>query len=279
MLREGKLCLETDNLQPNRSIARRAKKPELHWHGVHADYAKKGATRAGLREGVVVRVGRRRRLGRDDRAVGRVQRVQRREQAPRLRPRWHEALEQFGGAHADALVVALVNGVALVDRGALEGHAGKEAAREGVGEDRRGRRRLGGHGRLARGANRPRHRAELRAERDGAALGEGPAPWSSPPSRAVDAARFSPRRRTPPRHRSAASVLSTTKKSATCAPSWKPNDAPTVPMADGADQPPRGRRATTRPVPNRAEKAKPAFVTRKKACARIEQRVLSRSER
>jgi len=67
--------------------------------------------------------------------------------------------------------------------------------------------------------------------------------------------------------RSAASVLSTTKKSATCAPSWKPNDAPTVPMADGADQPPRGRRATTRPVPNRAEKAKPAFVTRKKACA------------
>ena len=88
-----------------------------------------------------------------------------------------------------------------------------------------------------------------------------------PPSRAVDAARFSPRRRTPPRHRSAASVLSTTKKSATCAPSWKPNDAPTVPMADGADQPPRGRRATTRPVPNRAEKAKPAFVTRKKACA------------
>ena len=64
---------------------------------------------------------------------------------------------------------------------------------------------------------------------------------------------------------------------------WKPNDAPTVPMADGADQPPRGRRATTRPVPNRAEKAKPAFVTRKKACARIEQRVLlgcaGRSER
>ena len=90
---------------------------------------------------------------------------------------------------------------------------------------------------------------------------------------------LSPRRRTPPRHRSAASVLSTTKKSATCAPSWKPNDAPTVPMADGADQPPRGRRATTRPVPNRAEKAKPAFVTRKKACARIEQRVLSRPRR
>ena len=53
MLREGKLCLETDNLQPNRSIARRAKKPELHWHGVHADYAKRGRPARAYEKGLL----------------------------------------------------------------------------------------------------------------------------------------------------------------------------------------------------------------------------------
>lgn len=50
-------------------------------------------------------------------------------------------------------------------------------------------------------------------------------------------------------------------KSVSSKPIWPPNPAPPVAMADGADQEPSGRRATTRPEPNRAEPRKPALMT------------------
>lgn len=50
-------------------------------------------------------------------------------------------------------------------------------------------------------------------------------------------------------------------KSVSSKPIWPPKPAPPVAIAVGADQEPSGRRATTRPEPNRAEPRKPAFMT------------------
>jgi len=50
-------------------------------------------------------------------------------------------------------------------------------------------------------------------------------------------------------------------KSVSSNPICPPNPAPPVAIAVGALQLPSGRRATTRPLPNRAEPRKPAFIT------------------
>lgn len=50
-------------------------------------------------------------------------------------------------------------------------------------------------------------------------------------------------------------------KSVSSNPIWPPKPAPPVAMALGALQPPSGSRAITRPLPNRAEPRKPAFIT------------------
>mmetsp|Transcript_29096 Transcript_29096/g.86950 ORF Transcript_29096/g.86950 Transcript_29096/m.86950 type:complete len:224 (-) Transcript_29096:382-1053(-) len=75
-----------------------------------------------------------------------------------------------------------------------------------------------------------------------------------------------PRLNAPPplKQRSASSSFKTMRKSATCAPIWKPKDAPMVPMAEGADHE-SASRATTQPVPKRADTAKPALVTLRNA--------------
>lgn len=50
-------------------------------------------------------------------------------------------------------------------------------------------------------------------------------------------------------------------KSVSSKPSWPPKPAPMVPMAEGADHEPLGRRATTTPEPKRAVPRKPALKT------------------
>lgn len=51
--------------------------------------------------------------------------------------------------------------------------------------------------------------------------------------------------------RTASSELRTTTKSVMSAPTWRPQPRPPVMMSEGADHSPSGRRATTRPVPER----------------------------
>jgi hypothetical protein len=50
-------------------------------------------------------------------------------------------------------------------------------------------------------------------------------------------------------------------KSVSSKPIWPPKPPPTVAIADGADQVPSGRRATTMPDPNRPEPRNPALKT------------------
>jgi len=50
-------------------------------------------------------------------------------------------------------------------------------------------------------------------------------------------------------------------KSVSSNPIWPPKPAPPVAMADGALQLPSGRRATTRPLPKRADPRNPALIT------------------
>lgn len=50
-------------------------------------------------------------------------------------------------------------------------------------------------------------------------------------------------------------------KSVSSKPIWPPKPAPPVAIALGADHEPSGRRAITRPEPNRAEPRKPALMT------------------
>jgi hypothetical protein len=50
-------------------------------------------------------------------------------------------------------------------------------------------------------------------------------------------------------------------KSVNSKPIWPPKPPPTVPMAEGADQEPSFRRATTIPDPKRPEPRKPALKT------------------
>jgi hypothetical protein len=59
----------------------------------------------------------------------------------------------------------------------------------------------------------------------------------------------------------AAASLRMKTKSVSSKPIWPPKPAPPVAIAEGADQEPSGRRAMTRPEPNRAEPRKPALIT------------------
>lgn len=59
----------------------------------------------------------------------------------------------------------------------------------------------------------------------------------------------------------AAASLRMKTKSVSSKPICPPKPAPPVAIAEGADQEPSGRRATTRPEPKRAEPRKPALMT------------------
>ena len=61
--------------------------------------------------------------------------------------------------------------------------------------------------------------------------------------------------------RTAAASLRMKTKSVSSKPIWPPNPPPPVASAEGADQVPSARRATTIPDPNRAEPRKPALKT------------------
>jgi hypothetical protein len=61
--------------------------------------------------------------------------------------------------------------------------------------------------------------------------------------------------------RTAAASLRMKTKSVSSKPIWPPKPAPPVPIADGALQVPSARRATTMPLPYRAEPRKPALIT------------------
>lgn len=60
-------------------------------------------------------------------------------------------------------------------------------------------------------------------------------------------------------------LFNTTTKSVISAPICPPKPMPPVPMAEGADQDPSSRRATTIPEPALPEKRKPALTTVKMA--------------
>lgn len=65
--------------------------------------------------------------------------------------------------------------------------------------------------------------------------------------------------------RTASSLLRTTTNSDRSAPAWRPNPTPPVPMHEGADQDPSGKRAMTTPDPTLALQTKPALTTVKMA--------------
>lgn len=74
---------------------------------------------------------------------------------------------------------------------------------------------------------------------------------------------FPPSVRFPPSEKAltASSLLSTTTKSVMSAPICRPHPTPAVPIHDGADHSPVGRREMTRPDPAFPEKTKPALRT------------------